>query len=67
MTYSGMRWEKDRQSLFGTNWDPCAVDQDLTAHIWATMPDFPWVFSNWSWDAAVDDDVEFLQRGRHDV
>lgn len=68
MTYSGMRWGRECKSLFGTgDLDVCAIGEDLRWSIVYNTPRMPWERFDWQWDDAVDDDVEYLQRGRHDV
>ena len=67
MTYSGMRWESAYLGLFGRDVDACTVDHDVYFHVLSSYH-MPWEATRaWAWDAAVDDDVEYLQRGRHDV
>lgn len=67
MTYSGMRWERAYLGMFGRDVDTCAVDHDVWYNIMASY-NLPWEATRaWAWDYAVDDDVEYLQRGRHDV
>ncbi len=68
MTYSGMRWERVCKCMFGDgDLDVTAINDDLRWGVHCDMPEFPWAARTWQWDDAVDDDVEYLQRGRHDV